>query len=194
MWASQKLYIRNSKWRLITSSIEHVLQGTVIASCCSGHLLASSISLTSLSILSLSLRSLISCSLLFISLQNCSCSTSLSSITLCSNAIALETLCADARRLLFVNSTDSTVWFLMQGGREVSSNCSSRFSALQFASVGWFWFRIVDSESLARGTKRSGQLWAADSTEFVLTFWSNEKSTEALTGKAISVFTAGSAF
>jgi len=58
----------------------------------------------------------------------------------------------------------------MQGGREVSGNVASRCSALQFAPVGWLWLCLVDSEPVACD------------------------STEALVGKTVSMFTAGSAF
>ena len=81
--------------------------GPVIAPCCCGHLLASTTSLASLSILSLALCVRISLSLRSISLRHRSCSV-LSSITLCIKDDALATPCSNAAGLLFVDSTDST--------------------------------------------------------------------------------------
>ena len=94
-----------------------------IASCCCGHLLASTISLASLSILSLALCSLISFSFLFSSLRKRTC------IALYILAIALATPCCSAKGLLFVDSTDATIQSLVHGGRQTGRGDSSTLSA-----------------------------------------------------------------
>ena len=77
-----------------------------MASCCCGHLLASSCSLASLSLFFRALCSLISRSFLSISLPNCS-RFSLSLRTLSTKAQASSTRCSKARSELPVDSPES---------------------------------------------------------------------------------------